>query len=376
MLLEDLANELVEITSSLVSGNIINIMNTSGIIVASSETERIGSYHQGAMEAVNTGKVVNIRSDQLDRYPGAKAGCNMPLRVNGTIIGVVGIGGDPEEIRDVAHLLEVYVAKCYQLEAMLQPKLAESTLRSRLLTALLSPSNPAMSQIRSLMDTLKVHFTFPVYTMVISIPGGLGRTGQFEKLQSRLEALAFLKQQSDVWGIVNERLVLVCSELPERSLSDIQALTSEGCRISLGSASLSLWEIQSAYDQALTLELFSQEAFSDIRQISTRCTYMLSRTASGEERFLEVLNSKLEEAFSPEESRILMESAGAYYSCGRSVAAAAQQLFIHKNTLQYRVRRLLEVLELAKLSPFQQEYLVRLLSAYRYRKSRSTDLEK
>lgn len=45
MLLEELAKELVEVTSALVSGKIINIMNTSGIIVASSEHERVGSYH-------------------------------------------------------------------------------------------------------------------------------------------------------------------------------------------------------------------------------------------------------------------------------------------------------------------------------------------
>ncbi|MGN0977103.1 MAG: CdaR family transcriptional regulator [Faecousia sp.] len=376
MLLEDLAKELVEVTSALVSGKIINIMNTSGIIVASSEHERVGSYHQGAMEAVQTGKAVNIRSDQLDRYPGAKAGCNMPLRVNGTIIGVVGIGGDPEEIRDIAHLLEVYAAKYYQMEAMLQPKLAESTLRSRLLTALLSPASTAMSQTHSLLENLKVRFQYPLYTVVISVQNGLGHSGQFEQLRSRLETLSFLKKQWDVWGIVDERLVLVCSELPDRPISDLRSLTEDGCRVSLGMPSPTLWEIQTAYDQALTLDLFSMESFNDIRQNAARCTFMLSHTAAMEEPFLETLYRKLEDCFGPEECRILMESAGAYYAYGRSVTAAAQKLFIHKNTLQYRVRRVLETLELTRLPAFQQEYLVRLLNAHLYRKSRSEGLEK
>ena len=138
MLLEEMGIELVEVTSALVGGRTINIMNTDGLIVASSEHNRIGSYHQGAIEAVQTGKVVNIRADQLDRYPGAKEGCNMPLRVNGEIIGVVGIYGDPEEIQDIAHLLEVYATKYFQLETLLQPRLAQNTLRSRLLLSLLS----------------------------------------------------------------------------------------------------------------------------------------------------------------------------------------------------------------------------------------------
>ena len=94
MLLEDMANEIVSFTSELVGGRTINVMNTDGIIVASTEKHRIGSFHQGALEAVRTGKPVAIRADQLAQYPGAKQGYNMPLRVNGAVIGVVGIFGE------------------------------------------------------------------------------------------------------------------------------------------------------------------------------------------------------------------------------------------------------------------------------------------
>ena len=59
MLLESLAKELVRVTSELVGGRTINIMNTEGYIIASTEPERIGTFHQGALEAVRTGKAVN-----------------------------------------------------------------------------------------------------------------------------------------------------------------------------------------------------------------------------------------------------------------------------------------------------------------------------
>lgn len=39
-------------------------------------------------------------------------------------------------------------------------------------------------------------------------------SGQFERLQSRLETLPLLKKQWDIWGIVGERLVLLSNELP------------------------------------------------------------------------------------------------------------------------------------------------------------------
>lgn len=95
MLLQPLAREMVEAVSGMVEGRTINLMDTKGIIVASSDPARVGSFHQGAMEAVRTGKMVSITKEQVADYSGAREGCNMPLRVNGTIIGVVGIWGDP-----------------------------------------------------------------------------------------------------------------------------------------------------------------------------------------------------------------------------------------------------------------------------------------
>ena len=368
MLLEEMGRELVEVTSALVGGRTINIMNTDGVIVASSEHNRVGSYHQGAIEAVKTGKVVNIRADQLDRYPGAKEGCNMPLRVNGEIIGVVGIYGDPEKIQDIAHLLEVYATKYFQLETLLQPRLAQNTLRSRLLLSLLSPANTAMSASLTLAQNLNVSFRFPLYTAVISAPGGLGLPAQGEKLCGRLEELSFLQPGCDVWGVVDDRMVLVCSSCEGRQIHTLKTLSQLGYRVFLGTPGAALWQVHSAYHQALVLDASFPGDFGDIRDPSTRCHYLLANTALQEETFLDGLREKLITAFGPD-YRIEMESIRTYYDCGRSVGTAAQKLFIHKNTLQYRVHKVLQALELTHLPPFRQEYLIRLLLEHIHRKS-------
>ncbi|MBQ3488837.1 MAG: helix-turn-helix domain-containing protein [Clostridia bacterium] len=362
MLLDELAKELVEVTSSLVGGRTINVMDTEGVIVASTEHHRIGTFHQGALEAVQTGKPVNIRRDQLDRYPGAKEGCNMPLRVNGTVIGVVGISGDPEEIRDVAHLLEVFAAKYYQLETMLRPRLAESGLRSQLLTQLLTPGGGNPAAIRGLMEALNVELRFPVTAAVIAVPE-IGRSRTEKKLTQLLSDQGFLKKDTDVWGIVKDRMVLLAGDLPDRDVRDLGALAQAdpGWRISLGSAVMSVPQIVGSYLQAVTMDAALAGPVNDIRELPTRCGYMLARTGHLEADFLEGLAAKLEETFGPGESRALLLSLRTYYDCDRSVGTAAQKLSIHKNTLQYRVRRVLEVLELTKLPSFWQEYLIRLL---------------
>ena len=155
MLLEELAEDLVSATSGLLDGRIINIMNPDGIIIASTQQERIGTFHKGARDAAVSGKPVSIRPDQIQEYSGAREGYNMPLRVGGNIIGVVGIYGEPSEIRYLAHLVEVYTEKYYQLEALMRPQYAQGALKSILLSKLLEGSAKSIAQSTPLPSAQK-----------------------------------------------------------------------------------------------------------------------------------------------------------------------------------------------------------------------------
>ncbi len=373
MLLESLANELVSVTSALVGGRTINIMNTEGIIIASTETGRIGTFHQGALEAVRTGKTVNIRKDQLSLYPGAKEGCNMPLRVSGSIIGVVGIYGDPGEIQPLAHLLEVYAEKYYQLEAMASPRLAENEMRGRILRYLLDAGEQSVTNAVALMASHKIQLTFPVTVAMISRLDGAPVTYPQEPLAGTLQG-KYLQSQSDVWGVVDDRLVLLMSSRPESLASHLTTPGSqEGellktYRISFGGVCRGLLDIGWAYNQALILDATSPDACNDIQQFSTQCRYMLAHAAVTEAPFLEPLYERLCREFSPEERRTLLKCAECYYDAGRAVNKAAAELFIHKNTLQYRIKRLQNALELDRCGDFQREYLIRLLAELYKRK--------
>lgn len=132
-----MAQDFVEATSSLVGGRTINIMDREGTIIASTEQERIGTFHQGAAEVIATGKPVLIETKDLPRYPGAKEGYNMPIFLKDELIGVVGIFGCEEQMLNVANLLKVYVTQHFAQQAMAQKQNVESEVRNRLLSLLL-----------------------------------------------------------------------------------------------------------------------------------------------------------------------------------------------------------------------------------------------
>lgn len=82
----------------------INIMGEDGIILASSTVNRVGMYHESAYKLLNGWEEESvIRSG--DRYLGVQEGVNQVIRLQGVKQGVIGITGDPDEVRMVCTLL-------------------------------------------------------------------------------------------------------------------------------------------------------------------------------------------------------------------------------------------------------------------------------
>lgn len=368
MLLEDMANEIVSFTSELVGGRTINVMNTDGIIVASTEKHRIGSFHQGALEAVRTGRPVAIRADQLAQYPGAKQGYNMPLRVNGAVIGVVGIFGDPPEVENLAKLVEAYVTKSYQLEAMMIPRLAEGEMRSRLLHDLLIGDERSLSHAQVLLESLRLELQPPFGVGLFSAAGGAESPDFPEKAMRLLQDRGCLSDDHGVVGMERDKVVLIESMDVLRELGRQAEQSGGQLRFSLGRGCENIGELRRSYEEAMALELVSLKAFSTMEDTEDRCACQLYRAAAAESVFLDSLEARLYETFRADEVRSLLQTVQTYYACGRSASRAAEQLFLHKNTLQYRVKRVLKCLGLLECGEFQQEYVMRLLFIHGKRK--------
>ncbi len=116
------AQEILDKTTRILKYN-INIMDHMGVIVGSGDRNRINSFHEGAAEVIKTGKVMEITVDQAQQLEGAKPGVNLPIYLNEKIVGVVGITGDPNEVRPFGELLKISV------ETMLQQVLLAEQLR-------------------------------------------------------------------------------------------------------------------------------------------------------------------------------------------------------------------------------------------------------
>ena len=216
--LSRIAQDIVDATSIFVRTRTINIMDTEGIIIASSDHSRIGTWHAGAAEAIKTGKTVEIKPEEVSRYAGAKQGINSPVVQDGAIVGVVGIYGVPDEVRDTAALLSVCVG-LYLKQADRTERKGQRRENRRILYELLLSGGEA-SRINQFWSMLGKELHFP-YTPILIVMADL----------SDRDADSFSHRLAD-HHLMDSRLDLVveCTDgyllLQQKASSSIQQLVS------------------------------------------------------------------------------------------------------------------------------------------------------
>ncbi|UYQ77435.1 helix-turn-helix domain-containing protein [Glutamicibacter sp. JL.03c] len=92
----------------------VNIMNAHGIIIASSDAARIGTLHEGSVEAIRRNQIIRVA--QADDTAGTQPGVNLPLILNERLCGAVGVTGAPHEVEPLADLIALTVQLLFTQE--------------------------------------------------------------------------------------------------------------------------------------------------------------------------------------------------------------------------------------------------------------------
>ena len=90
------AMQIVNEISGII-GQHVNMMDADGTIIASTDPERVDTYHEGAARVIGEHLDELIIQDD-DEYEGTRKGINLPILLDGEIAGVVGITGERDEV--------------------------------------------------------------------------------------------------------------------------------------------------------------------------------------------------------------------------------------------------------------------------------------
>lgn len=324
----ELAKQIVTSANEVIQTD-INLINAAGIIIGSTDPDRIGTYHQAGAKALSQQQPVMVTEQERHLFQGTKEGINYPIFLNKEAIAVIGISGKPSEVEKFGFLV-TKICEIFLKEQMLIAEMnSENRFISYLVTALIHDSinNPKYfhQRLREFeIDDSVLYHVFSVKLLNPVIEPAIRH--YFAALDCRL-----------VHYLYPSELVILAPDPQMAQFQEKQfSQMCSGQAIGGLAAPCSLYNVHLAWPQAVAARRYAR------RQNLPFC----KSDGLSAELVLAGIPEEIRHAYA---ARVLNQLAekerqtlSTYLDNHLSLKDTAQKLFIHKNTLQYQLDKITE----------------------------------
>ncbi len=133
----------------------INIMDEKGIIIASRTESRIGTFHEIAYRIVH-GEEDEIIVDKNNQFVGVKAGINVAFFYKNKKMGVIGITGEPSEIRPISLIIRMSMETMLEYEIYKEERFQRRNIKEQFLNRILYGENVTEEELGEYADRLNL----------------------------------------------------------------------------------------------------------------------------------------------------------------------------------------------------------------------------
>ncbi|MFS0750519.1 CdaR family transcriptional regulator [Oceanobacillus sp. 1P07AA] len=347
ILTEQLANEIVRRTMSIIQVN-INIMDRTGTIIASGNASRIGQLHDGAVRVIQEKQTIEIESTKTNQWNSSQPGINLPITFQGNIIGVIGITGEPNRIRDYSKLIqmgaELTIEQAFLTNEIQQNKQIRQNQIANILIG--TEDDQTYIQERAHYANLNTNATYAVIILSPSL-SDKSHTKIFEN-----HILSFLNEGDEYIPLfTNQYLILKKSIRPTESTEQLKAFFQEKLStsnisnlfIGLGSYLKGTKGWRQSYQEAQKIMNVAQTLYGDggIWSYSDLELEILSYDLfKHAEESTEQLINTYQLIFNENDGYQLHQTLDTYIEENGKMAITSNKLFIHRNTLTYRLDKI------------------------------------
>ncbi len=357
-----LAQDIVTRTMRIIPYN-VNVMDANGSIIASGNPARIGELHAGALLALAKKLTVEIDHASAKNMHGAQPGINLPLTVHGQLCGAVGLSGSPDELRQFGELVRL-TAEMILEQAQLAGELQrDSRYREAFVLNLINGDHAGTADLDAWAHRLGVSFEHPHTVYILEVADA-----DLQALQLRLQARVPAALTAAAGP--HELVILDFHDAPvhDKQLHVLAAIVRDICpeptTLTMGIALQGVDGVAISYQSARTAARIGRHRHPRRHQHSYY------------DHALPVLLSGLNTGWQATQLRAPIEKLGrnkdmlqrtlaVWFAHDGHPAATAEALHIHRNTLDYRLRRIGEItgLDLARLEDRFLLYISVLLSS-------------
>ncbi len=361
-----LAQSIVDRAMQILQTN-VNVMDERGLIIASGERARIGARHDGALLVLAQGRAVEIDEALASRLQDARPGVNLPLRAGGRVVGVVGLSGAPAQIRQHAELVRMAAETMLEQACLMQVLARDERLREERVLQLIgaAPATFALDDAAAGWGRrLGVDPALPQVALLIEIDGATATADAVLAAQQRLKRLLSASEPELLWAAVSLRELAVLLPLPAAGdaparmrarVEGLQArLGGDGLllRCALGGSFAGREGLMRSWQSArATLRVGRRRQPAATLHCYTELTLAVLLAGLDEGWQADELQRPLQRLAAHDRDGQLRRTLAAWFAHGMKTAASAEALHVHRNTLDYRLRRIAELtgLDLARL---------------------------
>jgi carbohydrate diacid regulator len=332
----------------------INIMDRDGIIIASRDGSRVGSFHESAHRLIATGAELERVEPDQPLPPGVRPGVNLPIEHRGQTIGVVGVTGDPRVVAPVAYAVKTSVESMVELEAFKDRALQRLDKKNLLIRYLLYDAGVSRSTVEDLALMLGYGPALPRVPVLLRLAESLGAADALSAMKAgRVFRPGDISWATPEGGILafktidlGERGVLAdydagverYADDAARALGDRLGAGERPFRAYAGIFQTDLSRYRDAYEQVLWLEGRCRSADGHLFFFDRHLgEYLASRVPRPE---LVAAFEPFADLISEEYGRELSETLRALESSAYNGKEAAFRLGVHRNTLAARLERI------------------------------------
>lgn len=345
----------------------VTITDTNGYIVGSSDPARLNQFHPSAYEILCERQPIeswDIATDSYVNVPeGVQLGYGERVIYDGECIGLIGLVGAPEEIKQSIKTAQLV------LQLMLDRKKASDELKliskdkKAFLLRLLQGQYGSPEWIKERADTYKIDLSRPRYVLTVQInlekfdEKSPLELSQIKETMHRAIRSIFFEQEDLLYEYDTGETVLLTAgkhsdasqrrRQIEKAAVRLYAELREQCKVS---ALIGVSEECGDYT-GIPLALRQGRMAAEIG----------AKTENGEGLYFysQMRLGRIVASFSPEIRPILqrdilskllenhadslLETLFSYFEMNGNVSQTAEKLFIHRNTLQYRFRKIKEI---------------------------------
>lgn len=331
-------------------GHDVNIIESSGVILASTNKARIGTVHEGARRLMENG-LDSLTVWEDDPAHGMQRGINLPIVLDGHVEGVIGITGDPAEISVfgavIQRLMEIMLESLRQRRRLAQMDGARDAFLEALFLEDSVPAAELAERGRLLgfpMDSACTAVLLrPAAETRAEALAGLG--GQ--KLLAHIRRMRLPGQGGHCAILHGELVLLLCGVGREELYTFARTLCAEAesrCGAAMAGG------IGGTAEGILPAQRSFREARAAVRAACAAGTGR--RVFFYDQVSLEYLAESIPRALlrdleettfagcTPEETRESKALLRIYFAQDGDLRRCAEALYLHRNTVQYRLDRI------------------------------------